>query len=178
MAEKFQSYEFHEIPLGLKIIGLFNIILGFILIYSHSLVFGLGVILGFVEYTTFNSVQSLLLYIIVFRLILALFYFSTFLLFYSGIDIFMGNSRAKKMILISAPVVILSLAYGGFSYFNIFPPLISISYLVIMLVYVLYNNNAVNFFRNKGTRLNLKAPFGILFFLYLLGFWLGKIFFN
>jgi hypothetical protein len=178
MAGVFQLCKLNEMPLGLKIIGLFNIIMGIILIYSHLFVFTLGVFLGYVDYSTFNNIGSLLLYIIVFRLALALFCFSVFLLFFSGIDIFIGDSRAKKMIIISTPIIILSLAYGGFVYFNSFLLLALISYLVIMLVYVLYNNNAVNFFRNKGTRLNLKAPFGILFFLYLLGFWLGKIFFN
>ena len=178
MAEEYKLWKFNEIPLGLKLVGLCNVVLGAYLISMLFVAFFLGVFLGYVVYETFSSLRALLLYIIVFRFLMTLFYFSSFLLFFSGIDILTGNSRAKKMILISAPVIILSLAYGHFINIGNIPTFTLISYLVISLIYIFYNRNAVKFFSNKCLKLKLAIPLSILFIIYLLGFWIGKSSFN
>jgi len=178
MEEEHQLNRFNEIPLGLKIVGLFNMILGLFLISILFIPFLLGVILGYARYETFGSLGGLLLYVIIFRLLLALFYFTSFLLFFSSIDIFIGNSRAKKLIIISYPIIILSLAYRHFVYIDNITTLVCINYLILALFYIFSNHHAVKFFNNKGTKFNLVVPLSIVFLIYLVGFWIGKISFN
>jgi len=176
--EEHKLNRFNKIPLGLKIVGLFNMILGLFLISILFMPFFLGVVLGYAKYETFFSLGGLFLYIIVFRLLIALFYFTSFLLFFSGIDIFTGNSRAKRMILISYPIIIFSLAYRHLVYINNISTFVWIISLIIALFYIFFNRNAIMFFSNKGTKLNLNIPLSVLCLFYLLGFWLGKVLFN
>jgi hypothetical protein len=174
MTEEYKLWKFDEIPLGLKIIGLSNIILGFILIYVFCFIFILGGILCYVARSDFSTIGDLIFFIVIVRSIMFLFYFSSFLLFFSGIDILTGNSRAKKMILISVPVIILSLAYGHFVNLGNIPVFAWIGYLVASLIYIFCNRNADKFFSNKGPKLKLAIPLSILLIIYLLGFWIGK----
>jgi hypothetical protein len=173
MTEDCKLWKFSEIPLGLKVIGLFNIILGLFLSYVFLFIFMVWGLFCCVARSNFHSLQDLLFFIIIIRLIMVVFYFSLFLLVISGIDIFTGNSRAKKMILISAPVIVLLLAYKRFPYISNVPTLVLAGYLIASLVYIFCNSNAVRFFSNKGTKLKLIMPLSIFLLFYLLGFWIG-----
>jgi len=174
MEEESWLNKFNKIPFGLKVIGLFNIIFALILMYIFFFIFVLLGVLCYMARNEYSNFQSLLLSIIVYRLILIIFYSSTFILFFSGIDIFTGNSRAKKMILIAAPIIIFCFTFIRFLFIDNIPRLFWVSYLIISLVYIFCNRNAVKFFSSKGTKLNLAIPLGIMFLIYLLGFWFGK----
>jgi len=164
----------NEIPLGLKIIGVLNIILGATLIYKFLFPFILLVILCYVSRSSFSNSQDFIFSIIVYRLIYAFFYLALYFIFFSAIDIFTWNSRAKKMILIAAPIIIFCFTFIRFLFIDNIPRLFWISYLIISLVYIFCNRNAVKFFSSKGTKLNLAIPLGIMFLIYFLGFWFGK----
>lgn len=173
MAEDYRLWKFNEIPLGLKAIGLFNIILGLFLPYVFIFIFMIWGLFCCVARSDFRSLQDLFFFIIVDRLVLILFYFSSYLLVISGIDIFTGNSRAKKMIVISTSVILFCFLYVKFLFIDNIPRIIWASYLIASLVYIFFNSNAVRFFSNKGTKLKLIIPLSIFLLLYLLGFWIG-----
>jgi hypothetical protein len=196
MTEKHQIREVEEIPLGLKIIAFGNIIFGFLLIVAIFPSFILSVVLGYVDYNIFCGFWDWFLDQVIVRFILSIFYFSAFLLFWSGVDILNNNLQVKKSIVVSASTVVFSvpafvvlflvrynLCSKGKLDFQLIaePARIFITllfvYSLILLIYVC-SNHKYGLLSNAKYKVSIKIVLIIFIVLYLLGFWFGKIFFN
>jgi hypothetical protein len=192
--------EFKGVPLSLKIIALSNIFLALYLITIVLPFFILWVVLGFVDYLSFYGFWDWFLDQVVTRFVITAAFFSCFLLFLSGVDILNRNIRVIKLMSISAPMIILSILwylifYPSISYYiypkhglnlkGVFGESLFIIALAILVVYflwlflcVLRKNEIIKFFKRSSTLVFLKGVSIAFLLIYLLGFWLGKIFFN
>jgi len=197
MTEEHRIRKPQEMHLGLKIIAFGNIIFGSLLIVTISPFFILSVVLGYVDYNIFCGFWDWFLDQVIVRFILSIFYFSAFLLFWSGVDILNKNLQVKKLIVVSASIVVFSIPAFVVSFLirynfctkgkldfgliaepaNIFIALLFV-YSLILLIYVCFNHKDCGLMSNTKYKANVKITLIIFMMLYFLGFWFGKIFFN
>ena len=197
MTEEHQIGKLEGIPLGLKIIAFGNIIFGSFIIITIFPFFVLSVVLGYVDYDIFCGFWDWFIDQVITRFILSIFYFSAFLLFWSGINIFKKNLKVKKLIVTSASIMAFSIPAFAASFMvrfnfctkgkldfgliakpvNIFVVLLFV-YSLILLICVFFNHKNFGLLDSGKCKVNIKIPLIIFVMIYLLGFWFGKIFFN